>query len=142
MVFKLCSLSFNMKTNKFYITTAIDYVNARPHIGHAFEKAVADTIARWHRLQGEDVFFLTGVDENAQKNVQAAEKAGIPVKEFIDKNAKLFQELCEKLNLSNTEFVRTTASAHSKVVTKIVKKIIDNKDIYKGTYKGLYCVGC
>ena len=77
----------------FYITTAIDYVNARPHCGHAFEKTLADAIARWHRLKGKDVFFLTGVDENAQKNVQAAEKAQISVKEFIDKNTALFKEL-------------------------------------------------
>ena len=74
------------KKNTFYITTAIDYVNARPHIGHAFEKTLADAIARWHRLKGENVFFLTGVDENAQKNVEAAQKAGIPVREFINKN--------------------------------------------------------
>ncbi|PIN87602.1 methionine--tRNA ligase, partial [Candidatus Woesearchaeota archaeon CG10_big_fil_rev_8_21_14_0_10_32_24] len=70
---------------KFYITTAIDYVNAKPHIGHAFEKTLADAIARWNRAQGKEVFFLTGVDENAQKNVLAAEKAGIGVKEFIDR---------------------------------------------------------
>jgi len=131
-----------MKTNKFYVTTAIDYVNSSPHIGHAFEKVLADAIARWHRLNGEDVFFLTGVDENAQKNVQAAEKAGIHVSKFIDKNTSSFLELCRKLNLSNDDFIRTTAKEHGLVVQKIVKKMIDNGDVYKGEYSGLYCVGC
>jgi len=127
---------------KFYVTTAIDYVNARPHCGHAFEKTLADVIARWHRFHSEDVFFLTGVDENAQKNVQAAEKAGIPVKEFIDKNATLFIQLCKKLNISYDDFIRTTAKEHAIVVQKIIKKIQDKGDIYKGVYEGLYCVGC
>jgi len=127
---------------KFYITTAIDYVNARPHAGHAFEKVLADAIARYKRLQGFDVLFLTGVDENAQKNVEAAQKAGIPVKEFVDKNAALFIELCKKLNISYNDFVRTTAKEHAVIVQKILKKIIENGDIYKGTYEGLYCTGC
>lgn len=127
---------------KFYITTAIDYVNAKPHVGHAFEKVLADALARWKRLQGEKVFFLTGVDENAQKNVQAAEKAGMPVKEFIDKNAASFLELCKKLNISYDDFIRTTAKEHAVTVQKIVKKLIDKKDIYKKVYEGLYCTGC
>lgn len=128
--------------NKFYITTAIDYVNAKPHIGHAFEKIIADAIARWRRLKGEDVFFLTGVDENAQKNIQAAEKARIPVREFIDKNTGFFIELSKKLNISYNYFIRTTAEEHTVIVQKIIKKIIDNGDIYKSNYEGLYCVGC
>jgi methionyl-tRNA synthetase len=127
---------------KFYITTAIDYVNAKPHIGHAFEKVLADALARWHRLNGEDVFFLTGVDENAQKNVEAAQKLGIPTKEFIDKNTALFLELCNKSNTSYNDFIRTTAKEHALVVQKIVKKILDKGDIYKGEYEGLYCTGC
>lgn len=127
---------------KFYITTAIDYVNASPHVGHAFEKTLADAISRWHRLKGEDVFFLTGVDENAQKNIQAAEKAKVPVREFIDKNSSLFLELCKKLNISYDDFIRTSAKEHSVAVQKIVKKIIENKDIYKAEYKGYYCIGC
>ncbi|MEI6058235.1 MAG: methionine--tRNA ligase [archaeon] len=131
-----------MAKNKFYITTAIDYVNSRPHVGHAFEKVLADALARWHRLIGNDVFFLTGVDENAQKNVQAAEKAGIPVKQFIDTNAAFFIELCKKLNISYDDFIRTTAKEHAVVVKKILEKIIKNGDIYKSTYEGLYCVGC
>ena len=130
------------KTNKFYITTAIDYVNSKPHVGHAYEKVLADAIARWNRLNGKDVFFLTGVDENAQKNVEAAQKAGIPVKEFIDKNTNFFITLCKKLNLSHDDFIRTTAKEHAIVVQKIVKKMLDNGDVYKGEYSGLYCVGC
>ena len=128
--------------NKFYITTAIDYVNAKPHIGHAYEKTLADAIARWNRLQNKEVFFLTGVDENAQKNVQAAEKAEIPTKEFIDKNANFFIELCQKLNISYDDFIRTTSKQHAEVVQKIVKKLIEKEDIYKGKYTGLYCIGC
>src|SRR3989338_8195051 len=116
---------------KFYITTAIDYVNSRPHCGHAFEKTLADTIARWHRLKGYDVFFLTGVDENAQKNVEAAEKASVPVKEFIDKNTLLFVKLCKDLNISYDDFIRTTAKEHAVVVQRILGKIIRTNDIYK-----------
>ena len=78
---------------KFYITTAIDYVNGDPHIGHAYEKILADVLARWHYLKGDDVFFLTGTDDNAQKNQEAAKKAGKNTKEFIDENAKKFEEL-------------------------------------------------
>jgi len=131
-----------MTKTKYYITTAIDYVNAKPHVGHAFEKVLADALARWNKLLGKNVFFLTGVDENAQKNVEAAEKAGVPVKEFIDKNAASFKELCNKLNIDYNDFIRTTAKEHAVVVQKIVKKIIDKGDIYKSTYEGLYCVGC
>jgi len=127
---------------KFYVTTAIDYVNARPHIGHAFEKTLADAIARYHRLKEEDVFFLTGVDENAQKNVEAAEKAGFNVKEFVDKNTGFFLELCKKLNISYDAFIRTSAKDHAIVVQKIIKKIIDKGDIYLGKYEGWYCTGC
>jgi len=131
-----------MAKKTFYITTAIDYVNSVPHVGHAFEKVLADALARYRRLLGCDLFFLTGVDENAQKNVEAAEKAGVPVKEFIDKNAASFIELCDKLNISYNDFIRTTAKEHAVVVQKIVKKIMEKGDIYKGTYEGLYCVGC
>jgi len=131
-----------MVKKKFYITTAIDYVNASPHIGHAFEKVLADALARWHKLNGENVFFLTGVDENAQKNVQAAQKAGVSVKEFINNNAKLFLKLCDDLNINYDKFIRTTAKEHSLVVQKFLKKMLANKDIYKGSYEGFYCSGC
>ncbi len=128
--------------NTFYVTTAIDYVNAQPHCGHAFEKTLADAMARWNKLLSKDVFFLTGVDENAQKNVQAAKKAGIPVSKFINKNAASFKKLCDKLNISYNEFVRTSASQHAVIVQKIIKKIINKEDIYKKAYEGLYCIGC
>jgi len=131
-----------MVNKKFYITTAIDYVNAEPHCGHAFEKTLADAISRYHKLKGEDVFFLTGVDENAQKNVQAAEKVGVNVKEFVDKNTGFFIELCKKLNINYDDFIRTSAKDHAIIVQKIVKKIIEKGDIYLGKYEGYYCTGC
>jgi len=126
----------------FYITTAIDYVNAKPHIGHAFEKVLADTLARWHKEKKERVFFLTGVDENAQKNVQAAETAGIGVKEFINKNTEFFKTLVKELNIDCDKFIRTSETEHAKVVVKFLKKIIDKKEIYKGKYEGFYCTDC
>ncbi len=131
-----------MTSKKFYITTAIDYVNASPHIGHAFEKVIADAIARWHVLKGEKVWFLTGTDENAQKNVRAAEIVGIPIKQFVDKNSKIFIELCKKLNISNNDFIRTTEKRHVILAQKIFKKVYDKGEIYKGKYEGYYCNGC
>lgn len=127
---------------KFYITTAIDYVNAKPHIGHAYEKIIADVLARWNRLRGADVFFLTGTDENAQKNSQAAKEAGIPVKDFVESNVKNFIELCERLNVSNDDFIRTTEDRHIRVSQEIFRKVYEKGDIYKGKYEGLYCLGC
>jgi len=127
---------------KFYITTAIDYVNAKPHIGHAFEKVLADVLARWKKMQGYDVYYITGVDENAQKNVQAARDSGISVKDFIDKNTEFFIQLTKKLNISNDKFIRTSAKEHAKVVSEILNKIIKKGDIYKGKYEGYYCSGC
>lgn len=127
---------------KFYITTAIDYVNAAPHLGHLYEKICADVIARWHRLKGEDVFFLTGTDENAQKNEKAAKEAGAPVKDFVDKNTQKFIELCKLFNISNDDFIRTTEKRHVKVSQEIFKKLFDNGNIYKGYYEGYYCYGC
>lgn len=130
------------KRDKFYITTAIDYVNAAPHIGHAYEKVCADAIARWHRFKQEDVYYLTGTDENAEKNVQAAKKLGLGIKEFIDSNSLKFIELCEKLNLSNDDFIRTTEERHTRVSQLIFNKLYEKGDIYKGFYEGCYCRGC
>jgi len=127
---------------KFYITTAIDYVNAPPHIGHAFEKVIADALARWHRLQGEKVFFLTGTDENAPKNDQAAKSAGIPTKKFVEQNTKKFVELCKKLNISYDKFIRTTESSHVQKAQELFQKVYKKGDIYKGKYEGHYCEGC
>ena len=131
-----------MVKKKFYVTTAIDYVNASPHIGHAFEKVLADAIARWKKLKGEKTWFLTGTDENAQKNAQAAKEKGVPVKEFVDKNSKLFIKLCKVLNIEYDDFIRTTESRHIKKSQEIFKKVFSNGDIYKGKYEGYYCVGC
>src|SRR3989344_4940041 len=127
---------------KFYITTAIDYVNANPHVGHAFEKVLADALARWHRLKGDKVFFLTGTDENAPKNAQAAAKAKVPTKEFVDKNAKIFINLCKVLEISYDRFIRTTESEHVKKSQEIFLKAFEKGDIYKGKYEGYYCEGC
>ena len=128
------------KTKGFYITTAIDYVNALPHCGHALEKIQADVLARYHRLLGEEVFFLTGTDENSLKNVQAAEEEKIPIKELVDRNSKRFYELKKTLNLSFDDFIRTTEKRHIKGAQKLW--LACKKDIYKKTYRGLYCVGC
>ena len=127
---------------RFYITTAIDYVNAKPHIGHAYEKICADVLARWHRLKGDEVHFLTGTDENAQKNEKAAREAGVPVRKFVDQNSRAFIRLCKTLNVSNDDFIRTTEERHTRVSRQIFQKVFDRGDIYKGKYEGLYCVGC
>lgn len=125
---------------KFYLTTAIDYVNAFPHLGHALEKVQADVIARYQRLRKKDVFFLTGTDENSLKNVQAAEKEGISVKELVDKNAQKFYQLKEALNLSFDDFIRTTQERHQIGAKRFWLAI--KKDVYKKKYRGLYCLGC
>ena len=127
---------------KFYITTAIDYVNAKPHIGHAFEKVLADVLARWHRLQGDKTFFLTGTDENAQKNAEVAKQEGIPTQEFVDRNAQYFIKMNKVLNVKYDRFIRTTEPEHIKKSQEIFKKVFDKGDIYKGNYEGLYCQGC
>ncbi|MCH8945563.1 MAG: methionine--tRNA ligase [Nanoarchaeota archaeon] len=129
-------------TKKFYVTTAIDYVNARPHIGHAFEKVLADALIRWHKVKGEKTWFLTGTDENAQKNAQAAKEEGIPVKRFVDKNSKIFIELCKKLDIDYDDFIRTTEKRHMEKSHEIFKKVYDKGEIYKGRYEGYYCTGC
>ena len=127
-----------MKT--VFISTAIDYVNASPHLGHALEKIQADVIARYHRSLGDDVLFLTGTDENSLKNVQSAEKQGIGVKELVDMNYKKFHKMKDILNLSYDDFIRTTEERHIIGAEKLWN--LCQKDIYKKKYKGLYCVGC
>jgi len=129
-------------TNKFYITTAIDYVNAKPHIGHAVEKVQADVLARWHRdILKDDTYFLTGSDENSLKNVQAAKKAERSVADFVAENVEHFKALKEMLNLSYDQFIRTTEKKHFDGVQKLWSAF-KKEDIYKKHYKGLYCVGC
>jgi methionyl-tRNA synthetase len=126
----------------FYITTAIDYVNGNPHVGHAYEKTLADVIARWHRLKNEKVFFLTGTDDNAQKNAQAAKESNTSTQQFVDKNAKTFEQLCKNYHISNDFFIRTTSKEHIKKSQEIISEAYRNGLIYKDKYDGLYCEGC
>jgi len=127
----------------YYITTAIPYVNARPHIGHALEFILTDAFARYHRLKGKDVRFLSGSDENSLKNVQAAQKEGAPTQRLVDRNAGYFYDLREQLHLSFDDFIRTsTDPRHLPGVHKLWLACERNGDIYKQAYRGLYCVGC
>ena len=128
--------------NKFYITTAIPYVNADPHLGFAMELIQGDVLARYHRSLGDDTYFVNGSDENALKNVQAAEKLDLPVKEFVDEHVQKFIKLGQVLNLSNDDFVRTTEERHIRASQKLWQACDKAGDIYKKAYKGLYCVGC
>ena len=117
---------------KFYITTAIDYPNSKPHLGHAYEKISADTIARWHRLKGEETFFLTGTDEHGTKIQKAATEQKKEPKKFVDEMSTHFKELCKTLEISNNRFIRTTDEDHIKVAQTIFKKIYDKGEIYLG----------
>lgn len=128
--------------NKFYITNAIPYVNAKPHIGHALEFIQSDVIARYRRLVGEDVTYLCGSDENALKNVQAAEKEGKEVQAFVDFHAQNFEQTAKKLGVSFDIFQKTSSEKHSKASQKLWELCAAKGDIYKKKYKGLYCVGC
>jgi len=125
-----------MKT--FYLTTAIDYVNGSPHLGHAYEKVLTDVIARFRRLMGDQVFFLTGVDEHGQKVQQSARARGIPPQQFCDEVAPEFRALCAKLNISNDDFIRTTEERHKTVVRTLLQKLFDQGEIYQAEYKGFY----
>jgi methionyl-tRNA synthetase len=125
---------------KFYITTPIYYVNDVPHIGHAYTTIVADALARWHRLYGQDVFFLTGTDENGKKVESAAREAGKPPKEFADSVVKRFQEAWKALGISNDDFIRTTDERHRKTVEQVIRLMQKAGDIYLGMYEGWYCV--
>lgn len=130
-----------MNNKKFYISTSIPYVNAAPHIGHAQEFVIADTLARYYRLMGYDTYFLSGSDDNAQKNAQVAEKQGISTKEFVDNNAAQFAALKEILNISYDQFFQTSQPKHFKGAQKLWSSF-KKQDIYKKSYRGLYCVGC
>ena len=129
-------------SEKYFITTAIPYVNAKPHLGFALELVQTDTLARYNRLQNKDVFFLTGTDENALKNVQSAEKAGEEVRSFVDRHVEVFKKLTQVLNLSNDDFIRTTEKRHVAGAQKLWKACEKAGDIYKKKYQGLYCIGC
>ncbi len=125
--------------NPFYITTPIYYINAQPHIGHAYTTMVADAIARSRRLLGDDVFFLTGTDEHGQKVERAAQKAGMPTPAFADHVAATFRQMCVDLNISNNDFIRTTEPRHHRASQELWRLVAANGDIYKGDYEGWYC---
>ena len=129
---------------KYYITTAIDYVNDTIHMGHAFQKVLADVLARYNRIKlGEDdVFFLTGTDEYGQKAEKAAEEKGIPIKGYVDGISKSDQDQQDSLNISYDRFIRTTDPDHTKVAQEIWNRVEKNRDIYLGEFTGLYCSGC
>lgn len=127
---------------KFYITTAIAYTSRKPHIGNSYEIVLTDAIARYKRLQGYDVFMLTGTDEHGQKIEEYAKSANVTPKEYVDKVAGEIKSICDLLNTSYDKFIRTTDDYHEKVVQKIFKKLYEQGDIYKGTYEGLYCTPC
>ncbi len=126
----------------FYITTAIDYVNAQPHVGHAYEKIATDVLARHMRQRGEDVFFLTGTDEHGEPVADAAHAQGIDPRELADRNAERFKALVAQLNVSNDFFIRTTDPEHASRVQEVLLRVRDNGHVYKGIYEGWYCPRC
>ncbi|WP_213950525.1 methionine--tRNA ligase [Tepidanaerobacter syntrophicus] len=131
-----------MNEKVFYVTTPIYYVNAEPHIGHAYTTVIADFLNRWHRLAGYDSYFLTGTDEHGEKIAQAAKAAGEEPQVFVDRVSNRFKEAWKKLCIEYDDFIRTTEPRHKKVVQHILQKVYDSGDIYYGEYEGLYCVGC
>lgn len=131
-----------MGKGKYYITTAIAYTSGKPHIGNSYEIVLADSIARFKRKDGYDVFFQTGTDEHGQKIELKAKEAGVTPKAFVDQVAGQIREICDSLDTSYDKFVRTTDEAHERQVQKIFKRLYDQGDIYKGSYEGLYCTPC
>lgn len=122
----------------FYLTTAIDYVNAPPHLGHAYEKVLVDVIARFRRLMGDRVFFLTGADEHGQKVQMSARKRGIPAQQFVDDTAAEYRALYDRLNISYDDYIRTTEERHQRVVREILQRLHDKGEIYRAEYRGFY----
>ena len=131
-----------MSKKPFYITTAIAYASKKPHIGNTYEVVFTDAVARFKRMQGYDVYFLTGTDEHGLKIEELAKAEGISPKEHVDKIVAEIKEICKIMNISYDGFIRTTDEQHEKVVQKIFKKLYDNGDIYKSSYEGLYCTPC
>lgn len=131
-----------MSKNSFYITTPIYYPSDNLHIGHAYCTTIADTVARYHRAKGEDVFFLTGSDEHGLKIQRKAAEKGITPIQYVDEIVANFKKLWKMLNISNNDFIRTSEERHHKVVQAVLQKIYDQGDIYKKNYEGLYCVPC
>ena len=131
-----------MNKNKFYITTAIAYASSKPHIGNGYDIVLADMIARYKRLQGYDVFFMTGSDEHGQKIEEKAKEAGITPKEYVDKAAAQIRAVWDSMNTTYDKFIRTTDADHEAAVSAIFKKLYEQGDIYKSEYEGKYCVPC
>jgi methionyl-tRNA synthetase len=135
---------------RFFLTTAIDYANGEPHLGHALEKIGADAIARFHRQLGYDVHFLIGMDEHGQKVAQTAEKQGVPPQQFVDDIAAQFQAMWARLGVSYDQFIRTTSPAHKEAVRRLIEQIFatdaalpeERRNFYERSYTGMYCVGC
>ena len=127
---------------RFSLTTPIYYVNARPHLGHAYTTIVGDAFARWHRLNGDDVHFLTGTDEHGLKIQQAADAAGVSPQAFTDSIAPLFADAWTRLDISYDDFIRTTEERHKRGVAKLLQACYEAGDIELDTYSGLYCVAC
>ena len=127
---------------RFYVTTPIYYVNDAPHIGHAYTTLTADALARWHRLLGDDVFFLTGTDEHGLKVQRSAEANGLDPQEQADIYSARFRDAWELLDISNDDFIRTTEPRHHRAVSGLMQAAYDNGWITPGTYEGLYCVAC
>lgn len=131
-----------MEGNTFYVTTPIYYVNGKPHIGHAYTTIAADVLKRYCAAQGKETFFQIGTDENSLKNVEAAEKTGRAVADYIDAMSAEWKQTWDKLGIDYDDFIRTTEDRHAKAVEKFWAAVEESGDIYKGSYKGLYCVGC
>ena len=131
-----------MSKKPYYITTAITYTSGKPHIGNTYEIILADSIARYKRMEGYDVFFQTGTDEHGQKVELKAEEKGVTPKEFVDDVAGEIKRIWDLMNTSYDRFIRTTDEDHEKQVQKIFKKLYEQGDIYKGEYEGLYCTPC
>lgn len=127
---------------KYFISTPIYYVNARPHVGHMYTAIAADVLARHYRKQGRDVLLSTGVDENSQKNVDAAEKQGLPVQEYVDQMATIWKDSFDHMKFTYDTFVRTTSKDHAAAVHAMIAAMQEKGDIYLGDYQGYYCVGC
>lgn len=128
--------------SSFYVTTPIYYVNDAPHIGHAYTTVIADAVARWHRMIGDDTFFLTGTDEHGLKVQRAAEENGVAPREWADRTVERFREAWKLLNIASDDFIRTTEPRHYDAVTTFLQRVYDNGHIELGTYEGLYCVSC
>ncbi|MBD3272805.1 methionine--tRNA ligase [Candidatus Dependentiae bacterium] len=128
--------------NKFYVTTPIYYVNSKPHLGTLYSTLIADVVARWNKLLGKEVFFLTGTDEHGQKLEEAAKKSGLEPKKFVDSIVPAFKNSWKKFELDYNKFIRTTDEEHEKAVIKLLNLLYENDDIYKSTYSGWYCVPC